>query len=279
MDESDGARMEHLSICIQCFPLPVLRIPGEGVADIFHMDADLMGAAGLEYAFHQSELIEAFNHIEMRHRLPAVVHYGHCLALIRVPADRRFDCSFVMGDYTMDQRGISARHGLIHKLIDKGPVRHVVFGHHEQPACILVDPVHYTGPQFAVDAGQVVQLMHQTVDECAGSVAGGGVHHHAAPLVHNGHMVVFMNDIKTEVFGDDVTFNKLTLVHFHQIIRLHLVIRLHSAAVNQYYAFFDTPLHVAAGCIRHDFSKETVDPETVLCLCHFNFLHLFHLFP
>src|SRR5699024_9812482 len=89
------------------------------------------------------------------------------------------------------------------------------------------------------------------------------MHQHAARLVHYGHKIIFIDDIKTEVFRDDVAFDKLPLVHRHHIIHLYPVVRFHSAPVNKYYAIFDTPLHVTAGSIRYDFCKETVYPETV----------------
>src|SRR5699024_12038770 len=47
MCESDGVCVQHLAARIQRFSLAVFRVANERVADIFHMDTDLVGSSGL----------------------------------------------------------------------------------------------------------------------------------------------------------------------------------------------------------------------------------------
>ena len=71
----------------------------------------------------------------------------------------------------------------------------VVLGHHHQAGGVLVEPVHDARPLDAADAGQAVAAMgDQRIDQRAGGMAGGGMHHQALRLVDHDQRVVLVDD-------------------------------------------------------------------------------------
>ncbi len=78
----------------------------------------------------------------------------------------------------------------------------VGLGHHHQPGGVLVEPVHDAGPLDAADAGEAVAAMgDQRIDQRAGGVAGGRVHHEARRLVDDDELVVLVDDVERDRFA------------------------------------------------------------------------------
>ena len=50
----------------------VLYIPEQGMTDVLHVDADLVGAAGFEFAFNQRHRAQPFQNRVVRHRVLAL---------------------------------------------------------------------------------------------------------------------------------------------------------------------------------------------------------------
>ena len=79
-------------------------------------------------------------------------------------------------------------------------MRSIIFGHHQQSAGILIDAMHNTGTMFTVDTGQAITAMiHQRIDQRAGPVPGRRMHHHAAWLIDNNDIRIFVDDIQWDI--------------------------------------------------------------------------------
>ena len=102
------------------------------------------------------------------------------------------------------------------KLLAQFAMHHVVLGHDEQAAGVLVEPVDDSRTQIAARLGQFGEAIEQRIDQrspIARIVSGArpGMHHHARRLVDDGQIAVLVNHIERNVFG-----------HGPQRRRLHL---------------------------------------------------------
>src|SRR5699024_723369 len=218
------------------------------------MDTYLVSSAGLQNALDQSVILEPFKNIEVGDGIFAVIHDRHLLTFSRIASDRRFDRAFVMRNHAVDERRVLSRYTFIDELFDKIPVGDIMLRDHQKSARILIDAVDDARTQFAVDAGQFIQLMHQSVYERTAVVAGRRLDDYPFRFVYDRNIQIFMDDIKIQVLRLDVRFYELTLFDDDLVIRLQFIIRLDRSAVHCDDAVFDPALHVASGCIRHDFT-------------------------
>ncbi len=72
------------------------------------------------------------------------------------------------------QGEIAAADGMRLELAGKMVVRGVVLGGDQHPRGILVEAMDDAGPQFAADAGEILAVMQQGVDQGAPLVPGAG---------------------------------------------------------------------------------------------------------
>ena len=80
-------------------------------------------------------------------------------------------------------------------------VRRVVLRDHHDARRALVEPVHDAGPHLAADAAEVLDVMEQRVDQRAGRIARGRVHHHAGRLVDDDDVGVLEEDLERQILG------------------------------------------------------------------------------
>ena len=77
----------------------------------------------------------------------------------------------------------------------------VVLGHHQQAGGVLVQAVDDAGAQLTADAGKVMDMIQQGIDQRAVLVAGGGVYHHALGLVQHGDVCILIHDAQRQRLG------------------------------------------------------------------------------
>ena len=79
-------------------------------------------------------------------------------------------------------------------------MRAVGLGDDHQAGGVLVEPVHDARPLHPADAGKSVPAMgDQRIDQRAGRVAGGGMHHEAGRLVDHDDLAVLIYDVERDV--------------------------------------------------------------------------------
>ena len=164
------------------------------------MHADLMRAPGQDMHIQQRRVFQVFQQRPLRHRLaPGGVH-GHALAVLRAAGNGLVHPSGRLAHASVHHGQIVLFHRARAQLVAQALMRQVVFGHHEQAAGILVQPVHDAGPLHPADAAEVLHVVEQGVDQRAAFIARGGVHHHAARLDHHGQIRVLIEDFKRNIF-------------------------------------------------------------------------------
>src|SRR5262249_27615201 len=145
-------------------PAAVDLVAEQRVSDRGEVDADLVRASGLEPAGNEARdrravtAAVALEHLPMRHRRAAPGTHSHLLACVRGAADRLADGAARAlrpapdeGEIGAAQRLAAAAAG---ELAAQCAVRALGLRHHDEPARILVEPVHDAGALDAADAGE-----------------------------------------------------------------------------------------------------------------------------
>jgi hypothetical protein len=90
----------------------------------------------------------------------------------------------------------------------------VVFGDEDEAAGLFVEAVYDAGAKVATGGGEFVEVKEERVDEGAPVAfvvgnAGSGVDHHPGGFVDDGQVLVFVDDMERDVFGDGVEWGGL----------------------------------------------------------------------
>ena len=123
-----------------------------------------------------------------------------------MPVDRRIDGAALAVRHAPDEGHIAAPHragaAVVGELLGQRFVRAVVLGRHHQPGGVLVEPVHDArAPTPPMPERLGAAMGDQRVDQRAGLVAGGGMHHQALRLVDDDDVVVLKDDIERDILA------------------------------------------------------------------------------
>ena len=144
--------------------------------------------------------------------------------------------------------------------------------HNQQSAGVLVYAVNQAhGGVVGVISGKVPQMPSDGVDQRAAVVAASGVYHQACRLVDDHQLVVFINNVQGNVFGDDFPVALWTVKHKgDDITGLDLVVALYGVSVGADAAGFGSLLYAVAAGVGHVVHQELVHSGYVLTLVRHN---------
>ena len=143
----------------------------------------------------------------------------------------------------------------------------VVFGDEDEAAGLLVEAMDDAGAEVAADVGEFVEVEEEGVDEgatVAGVVggAGSGVDHHAGGLVDDGEVLVFVEDLEGDVFGDGVEGCGLRgAFDLDGLAAVEFLFGLGGVAVDADLAGFDEELDAGAGDVGEGLGEVLVEAE------------------
>ena len=125
----------------------------------------------------------------------------------------------------------------------------VVFGHDNKTAGFFIQPMDNPRPQFAAHARQTLQMMQQRIHQSS-SIARilcrsrARVHHHSGWLVDHGEIVVLINNVERNFFGDGLQWSPPGLAqHADTLPAPQLQRSLGWSIVHQHFAFSDHLLY------------------------------------
>src|SRR5579871_6372585 len=147
----------------------------EGVADDWmaeglEVDANLMGAAGLDADLDEGERAvrggKAFDDFDMGDGGTDTLAIsrtagGHAVATDQIAADREVDGGVVLGDVAVDESDVGLFDVALGEHVAKLAVGGVVFGDEDDAAGLLVEAVDDAGAKVAADAGEIVEVMKE----------------------------------------------------------------------------------------------------------------------
>lgn len=252
-------------------PEAVERVAKQGMADMRHVDADLVRAPCFKPAFHQGGVVaEDVLDMIMRDGVPRIrtagLYHRPLDTIGRGAAQRRVDSAVAAVGHAPDERPVAPFHAAVTamggKLRGKGCVRNVRLGNHHDARRILVQTMDDAGSPYAADTGQAVAaVVQQRVDQRPGPVAGRGVDHHAGRLVDHDDGLVFVKDVQRDRLRLWIGIRRLRQYDEEAFARRDLAAGLaHGLSVGKGHAAArDDPLHpVARDVIAHRFREELV---------------------
>ena len=143
----------------------------------------------------------------------------------------------------------------------------VVFGDEDEAAGELVEAMDDAGAEVAADVGELGEVEEERVDEgaaVAGVVggAGAGVDHHAGGLVDDGEVLVFVEDVEGDVFGDGVERRGLRgAFDLDGFAAVEFLLGLGGMAVDADLAGFDEELDAGAADVGEGLGEVLVEAE------------------
>ena len=198
MNEREPFRVQRLARKAQgARALAVGGIADERMSQRREVHADLVRAPGLEAASQEGGKGETLDDLVMRHRLASARHHGHARAAARVPADpRRYRA--VTRHPPVHEREVLALHGACGDLAREIGLRRERARDHQEPARVLVEPVHDAGARNGCEDGLVRE---QRVQQGPAPVAGAGMHDETRRLVDHDERAVLVDDRERYAFG------------------------------------------------------------------------------
>jgi len=241
-------------------------VADQRMADMRHMDADLVRAPRFQAAFDErgrrrrvGARAELLDDGIMRHRMARIAapfgHDGAFRAVRPRPTQRRVDRAGGTGRPAPDDGVIGAFQiagaAVIGKGVRQGAMGKIVLGDDENAARVLVETVDDAGATHAADARERrTAMVKQRVDERAGPVARARMDDETDRFVDHDQIVVLVKDRQVDRLG--FRFSRSWLRHAeaddgarHQL-RLRLVHRL---AVDMNFTGANQRLDAAAGQI------------------------------
>ena len=214
------------------FGAAVAFVVEEGMADVVHMDANLMRASGLQNALDHCHKAESLNYLVMCDCVLSVVSVRenpefHPVG--RVAADVADYRSLIFADVAPNYCNIFSFNGMDEKLFGKVKLCFVIFCHHQQSGCILVNPVHKHTHSFifGVRALRNAEVVGEGVNECAVEMPVTRVHNHSGRFVYHKDVIVFINYVKRNIFRQNLKSAPLIWHHeLNYIPRLDDAVRL-----------------------------------------------------
>lgn len=182
------------------------------VADMGHVDADLVSTAGLQNTAHEARdrnsrtFGQGLQDFVVRNRMFALAHHGHLLPIGLLASQRGIDRSLAPFRHSPHNRLIGTLHASVppmgRELLTEAGMRLICLGDHHEAGGLLVEPVNDTGAAHTANAGEAVAAMgDKGVDQGAGPVTGSRMHDQPGRLVDYNDLIVLKNHIKRNVFA------------------------------------------------------------------------------
>ena len=187
---------------------------------------------------------------------------GHLLAVMTAAADQRPDRPRRRRRRPPHQRQVFLVHGACLELCRKTGHRGIVLRHDHHPARVLVQPVHDPRPSLAPHPGQVGTPVKQGVDQRAGPVSRGGMHHEARFLVEHDDVAILEQRVNRDVFRLKPGRTRFRPADHDPHALADLVVRTRGGIVHRDVSFTDQRLQARAGHSGNMAREEDVEPET-----------------
>lgn len=101
----------------------------------------------------------------------------------------------------MDQGNITAGNRVDLKLLGETQMSLVILGRHHHPRGVLVETMDDAGPEFATDAGEIVTVMEESVDQGPLTVTRRRMNDQSGRLVDDDEMRVFVKNLQRQFLG------------------------------------------------------------------------------
>ena len=264
--EAELAGVEHEAVGVgEAFALfAVDGVAENRCADVFEVDADLVGAAGVEGAFDEAGAVALLGEdfvVGDGGLACARVEDGHLLAIDGVAADVGEDGVLVFGRRAGGDGVVDLGHRFaLGELAEQGLHGVVGLGDDDAARGVFVETVHDAGTLDSVDASELaVAVMKEGVDEGAVGIAGGGVDDHAVGFVEDDEVFVFVENVEGKILGNEFEGDGLGDGDADEVAGMEGLLGFGGAVVDEDVAFFDEGLKAGARVFFETRSEEGVE--------------------
>jgi hypothetical protein len=247
-------------------------VADDGMAEGLGVDADLVGAAGLDVDLDEGEGAEGsgetLDDMEVGDGGAAVsAASGHAGAADEVAGDGEADGGVVFFDMAVEEGDVSFGDLTAGEHVAEFAVSAVVFGDEDEAAGELVEAMDDAGAEVAADVREFGEVEEESVDEGAPVAgvfgrAGASVDHHAGRFVDDGEVLVFMEDSEGDVLGDGVEGRGLRgAFDLDGFAAVEFLFRLGGVAVDANLAGFDEELNAGAGDVGEGLCEVEIEAK------------------
>jgi len=204
-------------------PLPsgVERITHQGVADVSHVNSDLVRPPRDQLAVDHREPIPALDDLVEGSRWTSSLDHSHLLTLLRVAVQGCVDDAFVVVWDAVADREVGLGDLPPPEGQGQGLMRPVRFGYDHQPSGVLVEPVDDARARHPPDAGEIVAMVEEGVDEGSRRVACRRVDHQASRFVDDENVGILKDHIEGNILGRNLRDGRLRLLDSDAVSLVH----------------------------------------------------------
>lgn len=188
------------------FASVVSRVGDDRVIDVRQVDSDLVSAPGFDFDIQQSEFFQPLGDSVKRRSVPPNARWAnsHSDAVARISANWCFYTAFVGFQHSINQSRVNFANLARLKLFSQMQMSVVGFGYDNQAGRADVQAMNYARARTAASTwklqGLLLKVINQGVGQSAGSDACAGMRDHSGGFVNNNDFVVFVNNVKRNVF-------------------------------------------------------------------------------
>ena len=213
----------------------------------------------------KGETAKALDHFVIAARILGVfvlvVGDGHFDAVVGVVADAAFDVIAVAVEDAGRYSDVLFEDFPHLKLHTEIAVRRVLLGDDDDAAGVAVEPVDDAGPVVAVEVAELGEVETQGVDQRAGPVALGRMHHHVGRLVHDRQIIVLIEDIERDVLRHRRRMGRLRRRDADLVAVTDAVAGLGRLAVDRHAGRFNDALHDGAAQVGKQAGEVLVEAQ------------------
>ena len=237
--------------------------------DVFHVNTNLMSTPCFEYTFYQCDVSQPFQHPIMSHRVFAHCRVGHDCHLhpvFRIAGDAAYDCTFILFHISPDKGTIFAFGRLIEELYSKMSLGVGCLGDYQQPGSIFIYAVDKPDMRvIGIIFGNIFHVPCQCIHKRTVIVSMPRMYYQSRRLVHYHYILIFVNDIKGNIFGNNLVLVTGAVHHDgNDIERLYFIAALHRLTVGHDKSIFGSLLNTVARSINNTFEQIFVDSDHCL---------------
>ena len=244
---------------MECLPfdgemvfLPAIeRVIHDGMTDVCHVDADLVGTSCFQLALDPGVMRHEFKYTEMGDGMLAGLRlYVPFHAILRTAPQGETDDARISFHLPMDEGDVVTLRFMRRDLFLQHREGFLRLRDDHDTRGILVKAV-YNARAYGILAGlkkRRADMIEECIHQCAIRIARAGMHDHAACFIDNQHVFIFVEDIKRYILRNERDLLLLFPGEGDLIACLHMVIRAdHLAICEQRTAVFDPFLHFRTG--------------------------------
>ena len=197
---------------------------------MLHVDADLVGAAGLQLTLHYSYVGKVLDGVPVSDGMLSLVAVGkdlHQDTVTRVAPDVTCNGAVFLFHLAPHDSDVLSLGGFFEELGTEGSLGVGRLGDDQQTTGVFVDAMDEAQAGVGhVIVRVVLEVPGEGIDQCAVKVAVTGMHHHACGLIDDHQAGIFIDDIQGDVLGDDFALISYITGHLYvnlQTLRIPLI--------------------------------------------------------